>query len=330
MIKKNWLIALVVAGLLMWPLISGDRYLLHIGITASIYLVLTIGLFLVTGITSQLNMGQAAFWAIGSYSYGLATLNFGWTFLPATLFAIMITVILSAIFGLPALKVSGIYFAMVTVGLSEIVRIVLLNWRELSGGGMGLRNIPSPDILGFTIRTPAQFYILGVVLAAMCLLITLWILRSHVGLTMKAVGSNETVARALGVNINHFKLLALVVSSSFAALAGAMYAGYYGFLHPDAFTTAQSFSLVQMLVIGGIQSLPGVVVMTPILTYGLEYLRILGEFQMIAYALLLIFFLIFAPQGVGGLIEGYLKAAKESGKSAFGYLRSGKGSGKDD
>jgi branched-chain amino acid transport system permease protein len=269
--------------------------------------MLTMGLFVLSGITGQLNMGQAAFWAIGAYSYAIAIGRLGWPFLGAALFAIVITISISLIFGLTALRVSGIYFAMVTLGLGEIVRIVLLNWRKLSGGGMGMRNIPCPAILGTVIKTPAQFYILTLVLVLLCFYVTRRLLTAYVGLSMKGVGSNEVVAKGLGINAFRVKLLALAVSSFFAAMAGVVFSSYYRFLHPDAFTSAQSFFLVQMLVIGGIHSLLGVVAITPLLTFSLEYLRALGEYQMIAYAGLLILFLIFCPQGVGGLVERCLR-----------------------
>lgn len=314
--KLNWLLWGLLVFLSLWPLLTGNRYLLHVGVTAGIYLMLTLGLFVLSGITAQLNLGQAAFWAIAAYSYAIAVTEFGWSLLPATIFAIGITILMSILFGLPALKVSGVYFAMVTLGVGEITRIVLLNWRQLTGGGMGIRSIPKPTILGFTVNSPFRFYVLTLIFVVLCYLVALWFLRSYAGLSMKAVGSNEIVAKALGINTFHVKLLALGLSSLFAGLAGVIYAGYYGFLHPDAFGSAQSFFLVQMLVIGGIHSLTGVTIMIPILTFGLEYLRALGEYQLIVYSVLLILFLIFLPQGVGGLIEGYLRSLRGSRKHA--------------
>jgi branched-chain amino acid transport system permease protein len=297
---KKWLIGLVILLFCLLPLLLNNRYWLHIGVTAGIYIMLCLGLYIVSGLTSQLNLGQAGFWALGAYSYGILVSKYQWSFLNAALAAVGITLVLSLMLGLPALKVSGVAFAMVTLGASEIIKIILLNWPTLTGGGMGLRNILKPNLFGITITTPFQFYILTLLLVGVCFFITLRLINSYAGLSMRAVGSNETVSMALGINAFHIKMLAFAINSCFAAISGILFASYYGFIHPEAFTSAQSFALIQFLVIGGILSLPGVMIMTPVLIIALEYMRAFGEYQMITYAVMSIVVLIFFPKGVGG------------------------------
>lgn len=308
--------------ILALPLIRGDRYALHVGVVSALNLMLVLGLFLVTGIAGQLNLGQAGLWAVGAYAYAILAKS-GMPASVCFVASIAVPVAVGVLVGVPSLRVSGLSLAMVTLGFGEIVKLVLLNWREVTEGGMGIRGIPRPEIFGFRLVTQEGFYVVAVALAAGCLWLTRRLLRSNLGLAMKGTGCNEPVCRAVGVNTFGIKLASLAISSMFCGLAGAVYSSYFGLVHPEAFSPQASFSLVQMLVIGGVHSLGGVAVMTPILTLAFEYLRALGEYQIVAYSVLLIVFVIFCPQGLGGIVEGWVKARELRGREGMAYAARG-------
>jgi branched-chain amino acid transport system permease protein len=298
--------AALIALVLIAPFFINSRYVFHVGIMALMNLLLVTGLFIMTGLTGQMNLAQAAFWALGAYSYSIMVTS-GHSFFSALLVVIVLAVFTGLLLGIPTMKVSGIFFSMVTVGFGEIVRIVLLNWQDLTGGGLGIRDIPKPVFFGYSLATTSDFYILALVFTVPCILFSLFLFRSNLGLALKASGSNKTVSEAVGVNTFHMRVVAIILNAVLAGLTGVLYSVYYGMLHPDAFTSAVSFSLVQMLVVGGLHSFPGILMMTPVLSLAFEYLRAFGEYQVIIYAVIVLLCVIFCPIGVGGRVEKFVR-----------------------
>ena len=298
------------------PFLVGNRYIFHIAIIAMMNLLLVTGLFIMTGLTGQMNLGQASLWAIGAYGYSISV-RAGLSFPAAFAVVIVLGVVSGLVLGLPTMKVSGVYFSMVTVGFGEITRIVLLNWQKLTGGGLGIRDIPKPTVFGYAFSTTSDMFVFALAVAIPCMVFTLFLFRSNLGLALKASGSNRTVSEAIGVNTFNMRIVAIVLNAVFAGLAGIIYSVYYGMLHPDAFTSGVSFSLIQMLVVGGIHSFPGILLMTPILSIAFEYLRAFGEYQVIIYAVIVLFCVIFCPIGVGGRVEKSVRSYF-AGKTAVG------------
>lgn len=298
--------ALLVAFVLLIPFFVGSRYVFHVGVMALMNLLLVTGLFIMTGLTGQMNLGQAAFWALGAYSYSIMVKS-GHSFLSAFIVVIVVAILTGLLLGIPTMKVSGIYFSMVTVGFGEIVRIVLLNWQNLTGGGLGIREIPKPAFFGYTLDATSDFYILAIAFVIPIVVFALFFFKSNLGLALKATGSNKIVSESIGINTFHMRVIAIILNSVLACLAGVLYAVYYGMIHPDAFTSGVSFSLVQMLVVGGLHSFAGILLMTPILSLAFEYLRAFGEYQVIIYAVVVLLCVIFCPIGVGGRVEKFVR-----------------------
>lgn len=298
--------ALLVAFVLLIPFFVGSRYVFHVGVMALMNLLLVTGLFIMTGLTGQMNLGQAAFWALGAYSYSIMVKS-GHSFLSAFIVVIVVAILTGLLLGIPTMKVSGIYFSMVTVGFGEIVRIVLLNWQNLTGGGLGIREIPKPAFFGYTLDATSDFYILSIAFVIPIVVFALFFFKSNLGLALKATGSNKIVSESIGINTFHMRVIAIILNSVLACLAGVLYAVYYGMIHPDAFTSGVSFSLVQMLVVGGLHSFAGILLMTPILSLAFEYLRAFGEYQVIIYAVVVLLCVIFCPIGVGGRVEKFVR-----------------------
>lgn len=288
-------IALLPAGL-------GD-YGIHIMILAGIYLIMAVGLSLVSGFAGQLSLGQAAFYAIGAYTSALLAVKCSVPFWIGSLCAIAVSAVFGVALGLPTLRLSGVYLTVATVGFGEIVRMVLLNWTPVTMGAMGVREIPPPMIGSFAFDTPTRYYYLVLAAVIISFFIASRIVRSRVGRAFVAVADKEIAAQVVGIKPTRFKTLAFVLSAAYAGFAGSLYAHYIAYVHPDAFTQAESIMALTIIAVGGMRSLPGIAVSGIALVVAMEYLRAFSEFRLIIYAVVLILSLLFMPDGIGGLAK---------------------------
>jgi branched-chain amino acid transport system permease protein len=295
-----------------------QQYTIHILILVGIYIILAFGLSLVSGFAGQLSLGQAAFYAVGAYVSALLAVRLGLPFWIAALGATVVSSAMGVVLGLPTLRLSGIYLTVATVGFAEIVRLVLLNWTPVTMGPMGIREIPCPTIAGFSLNTPFRYYYLVLVAAIASFFVASRIVNSRVGRAFISVADKEVAAQAIGINPTYYKTLAFVLSAAFAGFAGSLYAHYIAYLHPDAFTQAESIMAVTIIAVGGVRSLSGIVVAGTVLVAAMEYLRAFSEFRLIMYALLLIISLIFMPDGIGGIARQLAAASRKSRKLAVG------------
>jgi branched-chain amino acid transport system permease protein len=286
-----------------------SSYLIHLLILIGIYLILAISLQLSVGFTGLLNLGHIAFYAIGAYTSALLALNgfpFWFCFLSAGILAMIFGFLLS----LPTNKLKGDYLALATMGFSFVVYAVLLNWTSLTRGPLGLPGIPKPKILGISFSDNFSFLILVAIIALISYLIIKRITISPFGKVLEAIRDDELAVRVLGKNTFKMKSLALMISSFFAGIAGSLYAHYITFIDPSSFTLLQLIPVLSMVIIGGLGSLEGTIIVTIILTLLPEPLRfigfpssIVGPARQILYALILLLILIYKPKGFFGKIE---------------------------
>lgn len=307
-------VAVAIAALLV-PLVA-QQYAVHIFVLAGIYLVMAIGLSLVSGFAGQLSLGQAAFYAIGAYISALLTINLGISFWLALLAGTVFAGLMGIVLGLPTLRLSGVYLTVATVGFGEIVRLVLLNWTPVTRGAMGVRGVPPPSLFGFLIDSPFKYYYLVLAAVGISLFVASRIINSRVGRAFISVADKEIAAQSVGINPTYYKTLAFVMGACFAGAAGSLYAHYIGYIHPDAFTQAESIMVVTIMAVGGVRSLMGITVSSIVLVTAMEYLRAFSEFRLIMYALMLVLSLIFMPNGVGGVASMLIaRARQKSGRS---------------
>jgi branched-chain amino acid transport system permease protein len=286
-----------------------SAYLIHLLILICIYLILAISLQLSVGFTGLLNLGHIAFYAIGAYTSALLALNgfpFWFCFLSAGILAMIFGFLLS----LPTNKLKGDYLALATMGFSFVVYAVLLNWTSLTRGPLGLPGIPKPKIWGISFSDNFSFLILVAIIALISYLIIKRITISPFGKVLEAIRDDELAVRVLGKNTFKMKSLALMISSFFAGIAGSLYAHYITFIDPSSFTLLQLIPVLSMVIIGGLGSLEGTIIVTIILTLLPEPLRfigfpssIVGPARQILYALILLLILIYKPKGFFGKIE---------------------------
>jgi branched-chain amino acid transport system permease protein len=288
------------AALLVLSVVRNPYYvgiLVFFGINA----IITIGLSLLMGYAGQISLGQAAFYGIGAYTTGILTTRFGLPLFLSLPLAILLTVSIAFIIGIPTLRLKGHYLAMATLGLGEIVHIVFNELISLTGGPSGFGNIPVIRILGMELDTDIKYYILVWVTVSVVLLIALNIINSRIGRAFKAIHREERTAVTLGVNTARLKLIIFVIGAGFASLAGFLYAHYVTFLSPGSFSLHFSVLLVTMVAIGGMEHIWGAVIGTAVLTILPEYLRFFKDFDILIYGVILMAIMLLRPEGLYGI-----------------------------
>jgi branched-chain amino acid transport system permease protein len=287
--------ALIVVSFLRNP------YYIGILVFCGINVIITIGLSLLMGYAGQISLGQAAFYGIGAYTTGILTTRFGFPIYLSLPLAVLLTVTVAYIIGIPTLRLKGHYLAMATLGLGEIVHIVFNELISLTGGPSGFGSIPVLRIFGMELDTDAKYFILVWGIVAVVLLISLNIINSRIGRAFKAIHREETTAATLGVNTARLKLVIFVISAGFAALAGFLYAHYITFLSPGTFSLNFSVLLVTMVAVGGREHIWGAILGTAVLTILPEYLRFFQDFDILIYGVILMAIMLLRPEGLYGI-----------------------------
>jgi branched-chain amino acid transport system permease protein len=284
------------------PLVLTSNYTLQLVDLALINLIAVIGLNFISGLTGQISFAQAAFAGIGAYASALL-LKAGVPFLIAMPCAALAAGLCSLLLGLPTLRLRSYYLAMATIGFGEIVRLIFVNWTDVTGGTSGLRNIPPIAVGSIVVEGNLAHYYLFVGLVAVAMLAASRIERSAFGRAMIATRDSEAAAQLLGVNTVRVKLLAFFLSAFYAGVAGALYCCYVTYISPDQFSGTQAVLLFTMLVVGGSGSIAGAALGTLVLSALPEALRVTGEWYLVIYGCLVIAFIILVPAGLVGLMQ---------------------------
>jgi len=295
-------IGLGVILLLILPRLLGT-YLSEVANMVGIYVLMGLGLNIVVGFAGLLDLGYVAFFAIGAYTMGVLTstteLGMGMSFWAAVPFAVLIAVLAGLLLGIPVLRMRGDYLAIVTLGFGEIIRILALSdmLKPAVGGAQGILKIPKPQIGSLVLRKPELLFY---VILAGCLLAVFvsWRLReSRLGRQWMAMREDEDVAEAVGINLVKTKLLAFAIGAAFSGLSGAIFASKLTSIFPHSFNLLVSINVLCLIIVGGIGSLPGVVVGALILVGLPELLREFAEYRLLMYGALLIVMMLARPGG---------------------------------
>jgi branched-chain amino acid transport system permease protein len=289
--------------LLVLPRILG-LFLSEVLTIVGLYVLLGLGLNIVVGFAGLLDLGYVAFFAIGAYTVAVLTSPelgfFNLSFWQALPFAIFMGVISGVLLGIPVLKMRGDYLAIATLGFGEIIRILVLSdfLRPWLGGAQGIGKIPKAHIGGIEFATPQQIYYL---ILAGCLLVGFisWRLRdSRLGRAWMAVREDEDVAQAMGINLVSTKLLAFATGAAFSALSGAIFASKLGSVYPHSFNVMISINILCLIIVGGMGSIPGVLVGAIALVGLPELLREFAEYRLLVYGAALVAMMILRPEGL--------------------------------
>ncbi len=319
--KKWWLGAFIVLAL-VWPFTPlGSGTLLTTMTMAMIYILLALGLNIVVGYAGLLDLGHAAFYAIGAYTYALLNVNFGFGFWEALPLAGLAAALFGILLGFPVLRLRGDYLAIVTLGFGEIVRIMLNNWDSVTQGPDGINNISKPTLLGYEITKRARaedgttlwqaldidyssvyqqlvLYFIAFLLVVMAAFLINRLVRMPIGRAWEALREDEIACRSLALNPTMIKLTAFSLGSMFAGFAGAFYAAFLGSVSPSSFEFIESAIILSIVVLGGMGSQRGVVLAALALTLLPEFARGFAEYRMLIFGAVMVLMMIWRPQGL--------------------------------
>lgn len=285
---------------LFFPLSLGS-YWNQVLTTIGIFVMMGLGLNVVVGFAGLLDLGYVAFFAIGAYTYAfLNSPKYGldlsfWLSLPI---AMMVAALAGIILGVPVLRMRGDYLAIVTLGFGEIIRLIMNNQTELTGGAQGILQIQPPEIFGFVINTPLRFYYLIFIGAVLVAFVTARLNNSRIGRAWIAMREDEDVAQAMGINTVNYKLLAFATGAAFAGLAGLIFAARQRNIFPADFGLLVSIEALSLIIIGGMGSIPGVIAGAVALKGLPELLRALQEYRLLIYGALLVVMMLVRPEGL--------------------------------
>lgn len=292
-------VAVFLVLIVVIPFFQNDYYRDVLTLTG-MYAVLALGLNLVVGQAGLLNLGYVAFYAIGAYTYAILSTRFGLPFWPGLVVGAAASAIISVVIGAITLRLRGDYFAIVTLGLGEITRIVLNNSDSLTGGPNGIARIGRPVLFGYTFSNPLDYYYLILVIAALTVLAMRRLISSRIGRAWVAIKEDEIAAEAMGINTFKLKLLAFVLASAWAGLVGVFFAGKMAFVSPESFTFFESVLVLCMVVLGGMGSIPGIILGAFLLITLPEVFRDFQDYRMLGFGVALVLLMVFRPQGLLG------------------------------
>jgi len=308
-----------------------DRYILDLSILVLTYVMLGWGLNIVVGLAGLLDLGYVAFYAVGAYSYALLSTKFfpmmvelgyagagimDWVFWICLPLAGILAAFWGIILGFPVLRLRGDYLAIVTLAFGEIIRVVLLNWYDFTGGPNGISQIPRPSFFGIpfdrgeggfadtfglsfsSMHRIIFFYYLILALALITNMVTLRLRRLPIGRAWEALREDEIACRSLGINTTNTKLTAFAIGAMFGGFAGSFFATRQGFISPESFTFIESAVILAIVVLGGLGSQIGVVIASVVMIGGFEVFRELEEYRMLIFGLLMVVIMVWRPRGL--------------------------------
>ena len=268
-----------------------------------VYAIVATSLDILFGYTGQISLGHAGLFAIGAYSATLLTMRLGIPSFISLILGSAITALIGALIAIPASKLVKHFLSLLMIAFGQIIYLVANSWTSLTGGSLGILNIPFLNVFGLEIDTNLK----GAVVIWIALLLVLVckhrIINSRVGNAFIAIRENTVAARGLGINVQKYKVMAFAVSSAMTGLAGGLYAFLRGFISPETFNGTQSVLFMTMLLFGGITTLTGPVVGAIILLLFKEVFQTFAIYQGLIYALFMLLVLFFFPNGIVGLYK---------------------------
>ena len=300
------------------PLLAGD-YWLYLLTLMGAYGVVALGLNLLTGLSGQISLGHAGFFAIGAYVATVATGKYGVPFLLATAMAVMAGWLVGLIVGFPAVRLRGLYLAIATLAFGIGVERTIYHFKDLTGGPYGLA-VTAPSLFGYAFNSPTKLYYLVLAIVVLGVLYLSNVVNSRPGRMLVAMRDSELAASSMGINVPRLKVLAFAVSAAFAALGGVLYAPIINFIGVEHFTLWLSITFISMIVVGGLGSITGSFLGAAFVVLVPELLRGFGAYHEIIYGLAMILVFVFWPKGLVGIaaalayrVGGAKRAASATG-----------------
>jgi branched-chain amino acid transport system permease protein len=298
----RWAPALAAAALLGYVIWSGGYLVAVLGF-AAIYAIFVTGLNFFMGYTGQVSFGQNAFAAIGGYTSAVLTATYQWPVLVALPVGVVAAAVLAFAVGYPTLRLRGHYLAMATLALGLIVYEIAVQWQSVTQGYMGISGIPPPGIGKWELGTERQQLVALLVVLAIALAAASRLKHSRLGSALSAIAGSEEAARALGIDVAHYKLIAFVIAAVYAAVAGSLFVHFVGFVSPEVYGLHMVVLGFTMLYVGGIGTIFGPLIGALIISLLPEVFRGFKDYQDLAYGAALILILIYSPKGLSALTQ---------------------------
>lgn len=276
-----------------------EGYAIGVITLLAINCVAALGVSLFTGFTGVFTLGHAGYMAIGAYTAAILTVEYGVHYVVAIIAGGILAMILAYLIGIPTLKLVGDYYAIVSLGLGEAIRLIIENWNSVTRGARGY-----PGIDGYTTMPVAVCFFIVLAVAMF------FLVNSTYGRAFKACRDDYVAASLLGFNTAHFRVLSLAISGFYCGVSGGLLAGYMSFIQPVMFDMAKSTELVSVVVFGGLGSMSGCLIGTTILTLVTELFRPISQYRMLIYGPVLVLVMVLRPEGIMGTSEltpGYIK-----------------------
>lgn len=297
---RIWIILIIA---IIFPMVASNNYWLHVMNLGGIFAICTLSLNLLTGCTGLFSVGHIAFYGIGAYTAAVLATRFSVPFFVAVLCAGLMAMVFGLVLGMPALRLKGLYLAISTLAFGEIAYRVFLNWEAVTNGSRGIMGIKAPILFGINFKTYRTYYYLVLAFLVFTVILIHHLIHSRVGRALLSVRESEVAAQALGVDTVRYKIVAFMVSTFFAGIAGALYAYEVHFISPESFVSAESTTVLAMMVVGGIGSISGSILGAFMLIIIPEVLRFAGDIRLVLYGAAIVAIVIFAPKGLGGALE---------------------------
>lgn len=305
----GWIwILLAAAAALVYPAFTG-RYAQDVAIIVLVYICLGLGLNIVIGLAGMLDLGYIAFYGVGAYTYALLNIHYNFSFWASLPLAAFFAAMAGCIIGYPTLRMRGDYLAIVTLAFGEIVRLILNNWMKLTNGPNGILGIKPPAVYwpsfeaAFSIeylylKKLHYLYYVALILAVFTILGVYRLNYSRIGRAWEAIREDETAAELMGVNTFRLKLLAYAMGAVFAGLAGAFFSARMKFVSPESFTFLESAMVLCMVVLGGMASIPGIILGAAVLIVLQEVFRDFELYRMLVFGASMVLMMLFRPAGL--------------------------------
>lgn len=316
-IIKLGLLAIAAVVVMSFPLFAPNRYVVHIVNMAGIYILISLGLNLAMGYCGQINLALGAFWGIGAYTAALLNTRLGipiWINLPI---GMLLAGIAGALIALPMLKVRSHYLALVTIGLAETINIIIVNETWLTEGPLGISGIQQPNLFGIAFDGDERFFYIVLACVVVGYLVARQIVSHRIGRSFVAIRDDYVAAKAMGVNTAYYQILANAIAAVYSGAAGVLYAHMNTYISPDIFEFKSALFVLTLTMIGGMGSLTGSVVGGLGLPVTQEWLRAIGNWQLVGFGLAIMIVVLFVPGGV----VGFTRRLEESGGIRWPWTR---------
>lgn len=297
----NRIAVLLGVVLLGVPFLRLNPYITNILIKISIYIIMAIGLNILVGYTGLISLGQAGFVAVGAYTTTILMTKLGMNFFVALPFSLLLAALLGLLMGLPSLRLTGTYLAIITLGFGEIIRTIIIVWEPITNGPLGIRNIPSPSLFGLKLTMGnGGLYVLTMITMLLVILFNIRLSDSKMGRALRSIKQDETASIMMGIHTTYYKVAAFVLSAVICALAGSLYASQLGYIDQNTFTFDMSTMILSIVILGGMGTVRGMIGGSIVLVLLPELSRNLMDYRFVMYGLILVLMMRYRPQGMLG------------------------------